>query len=105
MPNDSVLFVAVLPLTLKEHFCCPEIFEEILYLSWNQTEYIVGFFFTEKEKGFVTATKLRTTNKIFVAATKKFAAATKLFVAVTKYFCRPYFNKDFFGISKPFFPC
>jgi len=48
---------------------------------------------------FVTATKLGTTNKIFVAATKKFAAATKRFVGrtthfvvVTKYFY-PYFNK------------
>jgi len=49
---------------------------------------------------FVTATKLGTTNKIFVAATKNFAAATKRFVdrtkhfvVVTKYFCYPYFNK------------
>jgi len=56
---------------------------------------------------FVTATKLGTTNKIFVAATKKFAAATKrfvdrtkyfvvgtkYFVVVTKCFCYPYFNK------------
>jgi len=54
---------------------------------------------TEKN-GFVTATKLGTTNKIFVAATKSFAAATKRFVdrtkhfvVVTKYFCYPYFNK------------
>jgi len=56
--------------------------------------------FTEKN-GFVTATKLRTTNKIFVAATKNFAAATKRFVdrtkhfLVTKCFCYPYFNKLF----------
>ena len=35
--------------------------------------------FTEKY-GFVTATKLGTTNKFFVAATKNFAAATKRFV-------------------------
>jgi len=48
----------------------------------------------------VTATKLGTTNKLFVAATKNFAAATKRFVertkhfvVVTKYFCYPYFNK------------
>jgi len=50
--------------------------------------------------GFVTATKLGTTNKIFVAATKNFAAATKRFVdrtkhfvVVTKCFCYPYFKK------------
>jgi len=54
---------------------------------------------TEKN-GFVTATKLGTTYKIFVAAKKNFAAATKrfvcrtkYFVVVTKYFCYPYFNK------------
>jgi len=54
---------------------------------------------TEKN-GFVTATKLGTTNKIFVAATQNFAAATKRFVdrtkrlvVVTKCFCYPYFNK------------
>jgi len=52
------------------------------------------------KNGFVTATKLGTTNNIFVAATKTFAAATKRFidrtkhfVVVTKYFCYPYFNK------------
>jgi len=62
---------------------------------------IISFvdFYTEKN-GFVTATKLGTTNKIFVAATKNFAAATKRFVdrtkhfvLVTKYFWFPYFNK------------
>jgi len=37
------------------------------------------------KNGFVTATKLGPTNKIFVAATKNFAAATKCFVARTKY--------------------
>jgi len=54
---------------------------------------------TEKN-GFVTATKLGTTNKIFVAATRSFAAApkrffdkTKHFFVVTKYFFYPYFNK------------
>jgi len=53
-----------------------------------------------KKNGFVTATKLGTTNKIFVAATKNFAAATKRFVDrakhfvdVAKYFCYPYLNK------------
>jgi len=53
-----------------------------------------------KKNGFVTATKLGTTNNFFVAATKRFAAATKrsvdrtkYFVVVTKYFCYPYFNK------------
>jgi len=54
-----------------------------------------------EEKSFLTATKLGTTNKIFVAATtKNFAAATKRFVdrtknfvVVTKYFYYPYFNK------------
>jgi len=35
--------------------------------------------FTEKN-GFATATKLGTTDKIFVAATKNFSAATKRFV-------------------------
>jgi len=55
---------------------------------------------TRKKNGFVTATKLGTRNKLFVAATKNFAAATKRFVDrtkhfvdVTKYFCYPYFNK------------
>ena len=53
-----------------------------------------------EKNGFVTATKLGTTNKIFVAATKNFVAATKRFVdrtkhfvVVTKHFCYPYFNK------------
>jgi len=53
-----------------------------------------------KKNGFVTATKLGTTNNFFVAATKNFAAATKRFVdrtkhfvVVTKYFYYPYFNK------------
>jgi len=50
-----------------------------------------------KKNGFVTATKLGTTNSFFVA-TKTFAAArfvdrTKNFVVVTKYFRYPYFNK------------
>jgi len=45
------------------------------------------------KNGFVTATKLGTTDKIFVAATKNFATATKRFVVVTKCFCYPYSNK------------
>jgi len=52
------------------------------------------------KKSFVAATKLGTTDKIFVAATKNFAAVTKRFVdrtkhfvVVTKCFCYPYFNK------------
>ena len=58
-------------------------------------------FCTRKKNGFVTATKLVTRDKIFVAATKNFAAATKRFVDRTKHFvvvtnkcfCYPYFNK------------
>jgi len=50
------------------------------------------------KNGFVTATKLGTTNKFFVtknfaAATKRFVDRTKHFVVITKYFCYPYFNK------------
>jgi len=46
------------------------------------------------KNGFVTATKLGTTNKNFVAAaTKRFVYRTKYFVLVTKYFCYPNFNK------------
>jgi len=64
------------------------------------------------KNGFVTATKLGITNKIYVA-TKNFAAATKRFVdrtkhffVLTKYLCYPYaFANDFVGITKPFFPC
>ena len=67
---------------------------------------------TEKN-GFVTATKLGTTNIFFVAATKNFAAATKRFVdrtkqfvVVTKYvFVIPILTNDFVSITKPFFPC
>jgi len=45
------------------------------------------------KNGFVTATKLGTTNEYFVASTKNFAAATKHFLVVTKCFRYPYFNK------------
>jgi len=54
------------------------------------------------KNGFVTATKLGTIDKIFVAATKNIAAATKRFIdrtkhfaVVTKCFRYPYFNKRF----------
>jgi len=66
--------------------------------------------FLTRKNGFVTATKLGTTNKILVAATKNFAAATKRFVdrtkhfVVTKKFCYPYFNKWFCQYEKTFFP-
>jgi len=39
------------------------------------------------KNGFVTATKLGTTNKFFVAATKNFAAVTKRFVDRTTFGC------------------
>jgi len=59
------------------------------------------------KNGFVTVTKLGTTNKFFVAAAKNFAATTKRFVdrtkrfvdrtkhfvVVTKCLCYSYFNK------------
>jgi len=65
-----------------------------------------------EKNGLVTASKLGTTNKIFIAATKNFAAATKrfvdrskYFVVVTKYFCYPYIlTNDFVDITKPLFP-
>jgi len=47
-----------------------------------------------EKNGLVTATKLRTTNKFFIAATtKRFVDRTKHFVVVTNNFCYPYFNK------------
>ena len=62
------------------------------------------------KNGFVTATKLGTTDKIFVAATKNFAAApkrfvdrTKPFAVVTKCFCYPYFNKMIFLVYQNLF--
>ena len=65
---------------------------------------------TRKKNGFVTATKLGTTNEFFVASTKNFAAATKRFVdrtkhfvVVTEYFCYPYFNKLLCWYNKTFF--
>ena len=63
------------------------------------------------KNGFVTATKLGTTNELFVASTKNFATATKRFVyrtkhfVVTKYFCYPYFNIWLCWYNETFFPC
>jgi len=37
----------------------------------------------EKKNGFVTATKLGTTNEVFVASTKKFAVGRQKCVSVT----------------------
>jgi len=66
---------------------------------WAFSKNTVKCSLTEKN-GFVTATKLGTTDKISVAATKIFATATKRFVDRTKHFivvkkcfCYPYFNK------------
>jgi len=52
----------------------PDVFVSLVYALYFFSNFIHG-----KEYGFVTATKLGTTNKCFVAATKKFAAATKRF--------------------------
>jgi len=41
---------------------------------------------TTRKNGFVTATKLGTTNDFFIASTKNFAAAIKRFVDRTKHF-------------------
>ena len=67
------------------------------------------------KNGFVSATKLGTTDKIFVAATKNFAAATKRFVDMfvvcfdlllqQNVFVIPILTNDFVSITKPFFPC
>ena len=53
--------------------------------SANQTEPF-GPYEVHEKNGFVTATKLGTTNKIFVTATKHFAATTKRFVDRTEHF-------------------
>ena len=57
-------------------------FDQVWVLSSEETskENLPG------KNGFVTATKLATTNIFFVAATKNFAAAAKRFVDWTKYF-------------------
>jgi len=43
-------------------------------------------YYTRGKNGFVTATKLGTTNEFFVASTKNFAAATKRFLDRIKHF-------------------
>jgi len=76
-------------------------FKHMIYLIFINTNIVAkanrG---NTRKNGFVTATKSGTTNKFFVASTKKIAAATKRFVdrtkhfvVVTKYFCYPCFNK------------
>jgi len=64
-----------------------------------------------KKNGFVTATKLGTTNEFFVASTKNFAVQTKRFVdrtkhfvVVTKIFVIRILTNDLVRITKPFFP-
>jgi len=92
-----------------------------------------ALFCTRGKNGFVTATKLGTTNECFVSSTKYFAAATKRFVdrtkhfvdrtkhfvdrtkhfvdrtkhfvVATKYFFIRILTKDFVGMAEPFFPC
>ena len=71
----------------------------IIYLQARRGVRRLKTHLAHRKIGFVTATKLGTTDKIFVAATKNFAAVTKRFVdrtknfvVVTKYFY-PYFNK------------
>jgi len=63
------------------------------------------------KNGFDTATKIGTTDKLFVAAAKNFAVATKCFVnrtkhfvVVTNFFVIPILTNDFVSITKPFFP-
>jgi len=50
---------------------------------WNLGKFKTS---TTEKNGFVTATKLGTTDKSFVAATKNLAAATKSFVDRPKHF-------------------
>jgi len=95
-------------------------FPTAILQSWKSQEYLkrtvtllvcAAFCVRHGKNGFVTATKLGTTNNFFVAATKNFATATKRFVyrtkhfvVVTKYFVIPILTNDFVGITKPFFP-
>jgi len=61
-------------------------------MSYRKSSRVYGSTNTEKN-GFVTATKLGTTNNFFVAATKRyFVDKTQHFVVVTTYFCYPYLN-------------
>jgi len=85
----------VLPLK-KEYVICKDLPCTIVFCFYL----FVSILHSRKKNGFVTATKLGTTNEFFVASTKNFAAGTKRFVdrtkhfvVVTKYFCYPYFNK------------
>ena len=91
------------------------VFQPLLQFNSKQVDLISSvnqcpeFSFYTAKNGFVTATKLGTTNEVFLAATKNFAAATKRFVdrtkhfvVVTKYFCYPYFNKRFCWYNKAF---
>ena len=72
-------------------------FEDIRILRKTTFSVFICLCSYKEKNGFVTATKLRTTNEFFVASTKNFAAATKRFVdrtkhfvvVVTKYFCYP----------------
>jgi len=70
------------------------------YLHKKNIEKLMFCFQVHGKNCFVTATKLGTTNELFVASTNNFAAATKRFVDrtkhfvdLTKYFCYLYFNK------------
>jgi len=81
----------------------------VLIIQWKSFK-IISLKRCTVKNGFVTATKLGTTNKFFVAATENFAAATKRFVdrskhfvVVTKYFCYSYFNERFCWYNKTFY--
>jgi len=67
------------------HSFCQHLSQSSSYLHSARRRPVYIYRNTEKN-GFLTATKLGTTNKIFVAATKNFAAATKRFVERTKNF-------------------
>jgi len=94
------IFFCSLSLPISLFFAACLLFVLIsLTVTIFQNIYLAYLSNTEKN-GFVTATKLGTTNKFFVAATENFAAATKCFldrtkhfVVVTKNFGYPYFNK------------
>ena len=109
-PLISYLCVPI-PLTAKLKYSV-SVGDTVLldHLQWGRYAGRVGI--SRHLNDFVTATKLGTTNKIFVAATKNFAAATKrfvdrtkYFVVVTKCFCYPSFKKWFCWYKKKaFFP-
>jgi len=58
----------------------------IFYLQARRGVHRLKTHLAHRKIGFVTATKLGTTDKIFVATTKNFAAVTKRFVDRTKHF-------------------